>query len=284
MKTNLECIPCLASLALRTARQVTGDAELHERVLREATAQLSRVDLTKAPPQLASPLFQLVCQAVGDADPLRAIRERDNELALELTDELRQRIATSADPLGMALRLAAAGNAIDFAACGTIGAEQLRESIDHALAAPFDREIAQFRQALGSARDVLFLADNAGEIALDRLLLEQLPSGRTTVAVRGGPSLNDATRADAEAVGLTDLCEVIDNGSLVPGTVLSDCSRAFVDRFAAASLIIAKGQGNYETLCHERANIVFILKVKCSLVAERLGRPLGSIALVWETP
>jgi len=98
-------------------------------------------------------------------------------------------------------------------------------------------------------------ARNAGEIAFDRLLIEQLGPARVTVAVRGGPVINDATRADARAVGLHEISEIIDNGSDAPGTLLDDCSQEFKRCFIEADLILAKGQGNFEMLSDEPCNI-----------------------------
>ncbi|MBN2451771.1 MAG: DUF89 family protein, partial [Lentisphaeria bacterium] len=124
-----------------------------------------------------------------------------------------------------------------------------------------------------------YLADNAGEIVLDRLLVDELPAGRVTVAVRGGPILNDATLDDARQAGLCDRVEVIDNGSDAPGTILADCSPKFRRRFAAADLILAKGQGNFETLSEVAAPLCFLLKVKCPVIAGHTGLPLGTQVL-----
>ena len=123
------------------------------------------------------------------------------------------------------------------------------------------------------------LADNAGEIVFDRLLIEQLPIDRVTVAVRGYPVINDATLDDAETAGLTDIVDVISNGSDAPGTLLDDCSEAFRSRFEEADLIIAKGQGNYETLAQSPRPIFFLLRVKCPVVARDLDYPVGSMVV-----
>ena len=133
--------------------------------------------------------------------------------------------------------------------------------------------------AVDAAARVLYLADNAGEIACDRLLIERLGPARITLAVKGSPVLNDATRVDAEAVGLAAIVEVVDNGSDAPGTILADCSEAFRRRFAEADLILAKGQGNYETLSNAAADIFFILKAKCPVIARDLGCRVGSLIL-----
>jgi len=109
---------------------------------------------------------------------------------------------------------------------------------------------------------------------------EQLPLERTTFAVRGAPVLNDATRADARFAGLDRLAEVIDNGSDAPGTVLKDCSPEFRRRFAEADLVIAKGQGNYETLGEEPRDVFFLFAVKCDGAARHVGLARGTQVLL----
>jgi uncharacterized protein with ATP-grasp and redox domains len=106
-----------------------------------------------------------------------------------------------------------------------------------------------------------------------------LPEEKVTVAVRGRPVINDATRADAEAAGLTERVEVIDNGTDIPGTILPECSDFFRSRFESADLVISKGQGNYETLSDVEKDIFFLLKAKCPVVAMDLGAELDSVVL-----
>jgi len=112
------------------------------------------------------------------------------------------------------------------------------------------------------------------------LLIEQLSSVPVTVAVRGAPIINDATRADAQTVGLQEIAEIVDNGSDAPGTILQDCNEEFIRCFTEADLIIAKGQGNFETLSDERRNIFFLFKAKCPVIAARVGQPIGTHVLM----
>ena len=149
------------------------------------------------------------------------------------------------------------------------------DCIAQCLYEPLDGDAAAFAAEVEAAENILYLTDNAGEIVFDRLLIARLPPGRTTVAVRGAPVINDATMADAETAGLTRLVPVIDNGSDAPGTVLADCSEAFRRRFAAADLVIAKGQGNFETLREANHRIYFLLRVKCPVIARDIGCPIG---------
>ncbi len=73
--------------------------------------------------------------------------------------------------------------------------------------------------------------------------------------------------------------EVIDNGSDIPGTILEKCSENFIDAYKKADLVIAKGQGNYETLNDVDKPIAFLLKVKCRVVAQNMGRKEGELAI-----
>ncbi|MCT0202000.1 DUF89 family protein [Synechococcus sp. CS-603] len=117
-------------------------------------------------------------------------------------------------------------------------------------------------------------------MAFDRLLVEQLLPIRLTFVVRGAPVLNDATLADARTVGLDQIVEVMDNGSDAPGTILTECNQDLRDRFETADLIIAKGQGNFETLSDAPGNIFFLFKVKCLVIANLVNQPMGMQMLV----
>ncbi|HHY85122.1 MAG TPA: DUF89 family protein, partial [Verrucomicrobia bacterium] len=181
--------------------------------------------------------------------------------------------------LEAAVRLAIAGNLLDVAAKAQLGDDTVQAAFGTALSAPLLGSIAEFSEAIQNARHILYLADNAGEIVFDRDLLAQLPLGNFAVVVRGAPVLNDATLADAQRAGLAEFCELATNGSDAPGTLLEDCSPDFRARFEAADLIIAKGQGNYESLVGTDKHIFFLLKVKCPVLAESLQCPCGSLVL-----
>jgi hypothetical protein len=137
-------------------------------------------------------------------------------------------------------------------------------------------DIDMLRESIDSAKNILYLGDNCGEIVFDRLLIEQLPLDKVTFVVRGGPIINDATMGDARETGMTELVNVIDNGSNIPGTVLEKCSKEFRECFVDADLIIAKGQGNYETLSSCEKNIFFLLQAKCPVISGHIGCEQGS--------
>jgi uncharacterized protein with ATP-grasp and redox domains len=279
MKTSLDCIPCFVRQALNAARMVSVDPAVHKRILQEVLRWAGEMNMDQPAPVMGQRIHRLLRKIVGMEDPYRDVKDHQNRMALALLPELKIKIEAAADPLSMALRLAIAGNVIDNGVNDNVRECDLRESVNHALTEPFVGDRDGFRNAVAEAQRILYLADNAGEIAFDRLLIEQIGPARVTVAVRGGPVINDATITDARAVGLHEIVEIIDNGSDAPGTLLDDCSQEFKRRFAEADLILAKGQGNFEALSDEPHNIFFLLKAKCAVIAAHAGVPIGTHVL-----
>ncbi len=279
MKTFFDCIACFVRQSLDSVRMTTPDEAIHEQLLREVLRTLGEMDMHLSPPAMAQRIHRLIRKMTGRDDPYRSVKDRFNRLALDVYPELEARVERSANPLETAVRLTIAGNVIDMGVNSQLTDEQVHEAIDHALNATFEANLAAFGEATSNAGDILYLADNAGEIVFDRLLIEQLSPGKVTVAVKGSPIINDATIEDAEATGLTELVKVVDNGSDAPGTILDDCSDAFRRRFDEADLVIAKGQGNYETLSEVGRDIFFILKAKCPVIARDLDCAVGSLVL-----
>jgi len=280
MNTTLACIPCLIRQAIEASRLVALDPGLQECLVREVLHWASGMDLNGSPPLLAQRIQCRLQELSGIQDPYRALKDQQNHLVLGLLPELEASLEASPDPLGLAVRLTIAGNVIDLGVKGSLSEAEVRQAIEQALNETFVGDLETFRQAVSEAQSILYLADNADEIALDRLLIEQLGPASVTLAVRGAPILNDATRSDAQAVGLEERVEVIDNASDAPGTVLEDCSEAFRKQMAKADLILAKGQGNFETLSQAKGNLFFLFKAKCTVIAEHAGVPLGAHVLV----
>jgi len=280
MRTYLDCFPCFVRQALDAARFATDDEQIHTRVVQAVLHLAARMDRHEPPPVIGQQIHRLIRQVTGKDDPYDEPKRRSNELALRLYGELEQDVAEAADPLEAAVRLAIAGNILDFGVNSSLEYAQAEQVINAALDADFDgHELPAFADGVAQARDILYLGDNAGEIVFDRVLIEQLPYDKVTFVVKGSPVINDATMADAEAAGLTDLVEVITNGSDGPGTILQTCSHQFRERFAQADLIVAKGQGNYESLSAVEKSIFFILKAKCPVIARDLGCAIGEMIL-----
>jgi hypothetical protein len=279
VKTYFDCIPCLLRQTLEAGRLVSDDESLHERLMREILAAAAQMDLRRPPPVMAQYIHRRIRELSGNDDPYRAIKQRFNRTAWDLLPALKERIDTADDPLPMAVRAAIAGNVIDLGAKTGLEESHVREAMEQCLEAPLAGDVPAFARAIEQVDEVLYLADNAGEVVFDRLLIEQLLPRRVTVVVKGGPIINDAVMADAREARLDEMAELIDNGSDAPGTMLDQCSDDFRRRFDEAPLVIAKGQANYETLNDARRPIFFLLQVKCPLIAKNIGQPLGRLLL-----
>jgi uncharacterized protein with ATP-grasp and redox domains len=280
MKTQLDCIPCFLRQTLEAARQITTDARVHEQIVREVLRMGAELDLGQPPPFVGQLIRRRLRESTGVRDPYQAAKARFNRLAMAALPEIAVIVERSPEPLLAAARFAIAANAIDMGVAAELTDADVREALLGSADAPFHGDAQDFRDAVADAEQILYLADNAGEIAVDRLLIEQLGPERVTLAVRGAPVLNDATLVDAHEVAMHELVEVIDNGSDVAGTILEDCSPGFRQRFQRADLIVAKGQGNFETLSDVASNTFFLFKVKCPVLSRHVGLPLGTHALL----
>lgn len=280
MRIYLDCFPCFVRQALDAARFATDDEEVHKKVVRDVLCLAAEMDVQQSPPVIGQQVHRLIRQVTGKEDPYHEQKRRSNELALRLYSETKQDVDEAPNPVEAAVRLAIAGNILDFGVNSSLEYAYAEKVIGAALNAEFDcGELPAFLESVSEAGDILYLGDNAGEIVFDRLLIEKLPREKVTFVVKGSPVINDATMADAEAAGLTDLVNVVTNGSDGPGTILESCSPQFRERFDRADLIVAKGQANYESLSDADKDIFFVLKAKCPVIARDLDCEIGQMIL-----
>ncbi len=221
-----------------------------------------------------------------DLDRFRQEKLDSNALVLSHMEAIRQRVEQATDPLLAGLQFAILGNYLDFSALqGQISFETFTEMLDTAQDMRLDETVfAQFRQDLARGKKLLYLTDNAGEIGFDRIFAETLsllyPNLDICFCVRGGPTLNDATREDARAVGIP--FRVIDNGNLIPGTWLPLLSEEAKQAMDEADVILAKGMANVETLLGCGKNIYYAFLVKCQRFVNLFHRELMTPMLVRE--
>ena len=280
MKSCLECIPCFVRQTLDAARMATDNEELHERILKHVLSDLQEIDWAQSPPEVAARIHRIIREHTDAVDPYRDIKDHSTRKAEELCAKWGGASLRNGDSFDKAARLAIAGNIIDFGAKRSVSDDEIEAAITDSLDAPIAGDgIAALQAEVEAADSILYLADNAGETVFDRLFIGQMPREKVTYVVKGVPCINDATLEDAQQAGLTEIVEVIDNGSDAPGTVLPTCSKEFVDRFYGSDLVISKGQGNYESLSHVNHNIAFLLKAKCAPVAEDAGCEVGSLVI-----
>ena len=219
-------------------------------------------------------------------DRFRQEKLDSNALVLSHMDDIRSRVMGAENPILAGLQFAILGNYLDFSALqGQVSFEKFTQMLDSAQEMRFDMAVFErFRQDLRKGKKLLYLTDNAGEIGFDRIFAEAIakihPNLGITFCVRGGPTLNDATREDAAAVGIP--FRVIDNGNLVPGTQLDLLSAEAKQAVETADVILAKGMANVETMLGCGYNIYYAFLVKCQRFVNLFGKPLMTPMLVGE--
>lgn len=281
MKTYLDCLPCLLNHSLKAARAVTDDEDIHRQVLNAMVAMIPKLSLGLKPPEIAQEAYRLIRQITGHSDPFHKVKAEANADALALYPHLAKIIVDAEDPLLTACKLAIAGNSIDLGP--EFGQVTMENLVETALGSHIDsRDYQWLRNSIASSYRIIYIGDNTGEIVFDRLLIEQLHKVKkldVVFVVRERPVINDATKNDALDVGMDKVARIISSGSDAPAAILSQCSREMVELFYSADMIIAKGQGNYEALDEETGNIFFLLRAKCSIIADRLGVEIGDAVL-----
>lgn len=280
MKAQLACIPCIMNQAFRTAKAATKDKKLIREVLNKVGEEIKYIDLKKCtPPEVAIPIYQIVTDVTGVEDPYKNAKREHIKEALILYPLMMEKVEQSKNPLKEAVKIATIGNAIDLGSrSDKIDITKEFERIEHSLF--YLDEFDTFEERIKKEKEILYLADNAGETVFDRPLIELLTKRNKKIyyAVKEKPIINDATRLDAELSGIKE--EIISTGSGVAGTILDFCSKEFVNFFAKATFIIAKGQGNYESLSSKKAPIFFLFKAKCKTIARETGFRVGTMLLI----
>jgi uncharacterized protein with ATP-grasp and redox domains len=285
MKLNLDCIPCFQRQALQAVRFISDDEKLQERVLREVTKKLLESNWDLTPPELAHQVHSIVRRVTNEKDPYKKVKRESNDSVLKLYPELKEKVNQSKDPLRTAVRLAIAGNIIDFAVLQEFN---LEETIREVMKKQFViDDYEKLKEKLKDAEALLFFVDNAGEIGLDKLLVETFLEAKKLekidFVVKGGPIINDATLEDAVYMGLGKLPNskflTISNGE--EGTGPARSSQTVKNWIKEHDLVISKGQGNYEGLS-ERNGLFFMLMVKCPIIASDLGVEVGDIILEYK--
>ncbi len=282
MKVYPECVPCFALQALRTTDLTTRDETLRWEILIEACRKIATFKPGMKPVEMAEIIYPLVGERTGVPDPYAAIRHETNLHALSLYPFFQALVEENHDPIRAAVKLAIIGNSIDFgvphnhlASLKSEALSLLHEplAIDHT---------PQLVEALEGADSLLLLADNSGEIVLDRLLLETIrvfyPDLKMTVAVREVPIINDVTLEDVKEAGIPPEIRAVSSGNRTPGVILAKASADFLEFYKKTDIILSKGQGNYEGLSDDAdERVYFLFRAKCPIIARHVGAPEGAM-------
>lgn len=273
MRTGKNCRECLFRSEERKVEQEQ-NVEKKQLFLDQVRAVLRDEDLELSPPEYLAEFTELYERHFGAQTAFDPLKKHFNELMLTKEPEIRKRIEASKDPVATAIQAAQAGNYIDYIALGEVDGDQLEQLLFQNEEKGLKPEVYDsFRADLSSAENLVYITDNCGEIVVDKILIQELkksyPQVNVTVIVRGACVANDASMEDAVQVGLPNEAKVIGNGTRIAGTSLNRISREAKEIIDGADLIIAKGQGNYETLSGCGLNVYYLFLCKCDYFVKR---------------
>lgn len=206
------------------------------------------------------------------------IKKQYNDLMLHLEEKLCAEIENAEDPLARSLVIARIGNYIDFGAMNHVDQDEFLSLFDETeMRKEEEKTYKSFLKECENAASFLLICDNCGEIVLDRLMIEQLkkrfPQIKVKALVRGGEILNDATVEDAKYTGLDRVADIVSNGEAIAGTIYDMMPQEAKDALDEADVILAKGQGNYESLSGQGRHVFYEFLCKCDLFMRRFGVP-----------
>ena len=281
MQFDAHCIKCMVHRHFELSIQ-KDEPHKADSYLRDVLQIILDAPKGVSAPWLTSKCAEAYAKYWPGEDAYAQLKKDSNDQVLELLPKIRPIVEQAEDPLSMALKFSRTGNFLDF---GILTPETARKALWEAIETTPDTELDEttytaFLADLSKAKTMLILGDNAGEIAFDTLLVEQLhknyPDLEILYCVRGKNTLNDATRADAAYVGMDKLATVLDNGSGISGTEPNYLGQELSAALQRADVILSKGMGNLESFVGNGYNVYYIFMCKCARMAKMLGCELMS--------
>lgn len=275
VRLSAQCIECLLSKHIKKYPPEIEEVQKIE-YLQKALRILSDAKAEQSAPEVLADIEALQRKRFGKADDFAKEKKYFNALMLEKLPEMERAVLSADDPLALAAGYAMLGNFIDFGALDSVDENKLEAMLDDVENIQLDaEEFENLKRDLEGAKRVVYLTDNCGEIVTDKVLLSTIlrlyPEIQAEFIVRGMPVLNDATMEDALQVGLDAVAPVTENGTGIAGTCIEKISAQARQKLDAADVILAKGQGNFETLRGCGKNVYYMFMCKCIMFAERFG-------------
>jgi len=284
----MECLPCLLNQGIRVARRYLENEEEQRTLLKSIIAEIAVMDNNVSAPYIAHKIQRALKEILENPDPYQKEKRYFNQEMLKLEGDFYALVESAVNPLDIALKLAAAGNIIDFGPGYDLSRDNVLKTIKESMEKDYSQEVfVSLASALKDADKLLYLGDNAGEIVFDKIFIRTIkecyPHLQIDFATRGEPIMNDITEEDAYMVGIDEYAHIINNGTDIPGTILEHCSDSFVNVFNEADVIISKGQGNFESLYgNGYNNLYYIFLCKCDLFMDRFGARRNDLVLMKE--
>ena len=283
MKVEAECAACLLARATAETYYATTNPALRFRTIKEVTKLLNReFRPTTVPADIGTKRDRLIKQLTSNDDPYKRSKKMSNEKAVKLLPYARKLVEeghNQQERFKKACLCAVVGNILEFdipGHCFTF--RTLTKSFRDAAKDLIVDDVDKAYELAKKAEVVLYLADNAGEIVFDTLLVEQLKNMglKVTYVVKGGPVINDATLEDVGPSGMSKLADnILTTGTDAVGLLKKEVSPEFLKVYDEAELVFAKGMGYAETLTEYKLTKPHLLlfRTKCNPVANYFCAP-----------
>ncbi len=270
MKTNTKCIECIENAARRTLSLLHIQDKEQLRVMVKVEEYLSGVNRNLTPMEISFGINEIMREETGIYDPFKVIKEESNNNAMKLMSRAKKILEESEEPFFDAIRIAIAGNIIDY---GMKSDYNLSETLEGVMEKkPFINDYLLLKEKLSKAKNITFLADNAGEIILDKLLIEQINQmfkiDKINLIVKKYPFMNDVTLEDLEELGFEEITNV--KIVALENLTSNNYSKLIEPYIEQADMVITKGQGNFELLYDKQLRLFFLFIVKCEVVKDIL--------------
>lgn len=275
MRVSAACIRCMVERQEERVQKLTDEVKKAE-YLKAVLRVIGQSEEETSAPELVEDISKVYTEYFGEEQDYREIKKMHNQKMLDLESQIWKQISSAEHPLERAILYARAGNYIDYGALSTVEESVLETLIQNVEHETLDEMCYRdFCCDLERASKLVYVTDNCGEIVLDkqliRLLKEQFPKLDITVLVRGKQVLNDATIEDAQQIGLTELVPVLENGTGIAGTSMRAINEESRKALEHADVILAKGQGNFESLYGCGLNVYYLFLCKCDWFVRRFG-------------
>jgi len=274
------CVTCIFSQSLRVCETLQIESGTTKKVLDSIAGMIPEWSFSETPPQVAARVYPKIAKLLQTDDIYCDFKREATERAKAFIPFVEEMIDKHNDKFYASLKAAVAGNVIDLAAMEQF---DLEEEVTKVFDLPFKIDDSEeLRKILQNSKTLLIVGDNAGEHIFDKVMMKYFKEVFSNLhifyAVRGKPIINDITIEDALSAGIDEVAEIVDSGVDTPGLDLSRASEIMVSVYKQADVVLAKGMGNYESLNGISTRpTFFLMKVKCSVVAESLGRNVGDI-------
>ncbi|MCD7781154.1 MAG: ARMT1-like domain-containing protein [Methanosphaera sp.] len=288
MKINYECAACMQRQSREAIEYAVSSDDERMDITIEVISYLEKYfKKNTRSNKLGTDLHHMIMDKTGNHDPYKILREEGNKVALKLIPLVEDLLAKD-DSLENYVKVAVAGNLIDFGALeATTDIEELiRSKITQDLTV---NDVDKLEKSLRNSENILYLADNGGEIVFDKQLIKKIKEDydvNIILALKESPILNDALVSDAKDLGIDDYATLISTGASSVGVVEEYVSDELISLMDSCDFIISKGMGNYEGLSEMKLNrpIYYMLTTKCSVISKEIGIDEGSTVLIRKDP